>query len=40
MIDMSYSGTLALEYEAHKDDPLPGMMASLGFIKGVLASLE
>ena len=37
---LNYTGTLALEYEAEKEDPLPGMMASLGYAKGVLAALE
>jgi inosose dehydratase len=36
---MGYSGTLALEYEAEADDPLPGMMESFGYTKGVLAML-
>ncbi|WP_217447620.1 sugar phosphate isomerase/epimerase family protein [Maribellus comscasis] len=31
-----YKGTLALEYEADGDDPLPGMMESFGYIKGVM----
>lgn len=34
-----YKGTLALEYEAEADNPLPGMMESLGYTKGVLAML-
>ncbi len=36
--ELGYSGTLALEYEADKDDPLPGMMASIGYVQGVLAT--
>jgi len=39
VVDMGYKGTLALEYEAEADDPLPGMMESLGFTKGVLAMM-
>jgi inosose dehydratase len=39
VVDMGYKGTLALEYEAEADDPLPGMMESLGFTKGVMAML-
>jgi inosose dehydratase len=39
MVELNYTGTLALEYEADKDDPLPGMMASLGYVKGILAAL-
>jgi inosose dehydratase len=39
IVEMEYSGTLALEYEADENDPLPGMMASFGYIKGVLATM-
>ncbi len=39
VIDMNYTGTLALEYEAESEDPLPGMMESFGYVKGVLATL-
>ena len=39
VIDLNYTGTLALEYEADKEDPLPGMMESLGYVKGVLATI-
>jgi sugar phosphate isomerase/epimerase len=38
--DLNYAGTLALEYEADKEAPLPGSMASIGYLKGVLATLE
>jgi len=37
--DLRYQGTLALEYEAEGNDPLPGMMQSIGFVKGILATL-
>ncbi len=37
--ELGYTGTLALEYEAEGDDPIPGMMESFGYIKGVLATL-
>ncbi len=39
IVDLGYKGTLALEYEAEGDDPLPGMMESLGYIKGILATM-
>lgn len=39
VVKMGYKGTLSLEYEAESDDPLPGMMESFGFTKGVLAML-
>lgn len=37
--ELNYQGTLALEYEAEKEDPLPGMMESLGYVKGILATI-
>jgi sugar phosphate isomerase/epimerase len=39
VVKMGYNGTLALEYEAESDDPLPGMMESFGYTKGVMAML-
>jgi inosose dehydratase len=39
LIDLDYSGTVALEFEKDPDDPLAGMAESLGYIKGVLATL-
>jgi len=36
---LNYKGTLALEYEADENDPLPGMMESFGFVKGVWAAI-
>jgi inosose dehydratase len=39
IVKKGYSGSLALEYEAEGDDPLPGMMESFGYIKGILATM-
>jgi inosose dehydratase len=39
MVDLGYKGTLALEYEAEGKDPLPGMMESFGYVKGILATM-
>ncbi|MFW5755779.1 MAG: TIM barrel protein [Tangfeifania sp.] len=39
VVKMDYKGTIALEYEADVNDPLPGMMESFGYTKGVLAML-
>ncbi|NNE76463.1 MAG: sugar phosphate isomerase/epimerase [Pricia sp.] len=36
---LQYEGTLALEYEAEENDPLPGMMESIGYVKGVLSTI-
>lgn len=37
--ELGYSGTLALEYEADGNDPLPGMMESFGYIRGILTTM-
>ncbi len=39
VIKLGYNGTLALEYEAEGEDPLPGMMESFGYVKGILATM-
>jgi inosose dehydratase len=39
VVKMGYKGTLALEYEADANDPLPGMMESFGYTNGVLSML-
>jgi len=37
--ELNYRRTIALEYEADENDPLPGMMESFGFVKGIIASI-
>lgn len=39
MVDLGYNGSLSLEYEAEGDDPLPGMMESFGYVKGVMSTM-
>ena len=39
LIDLKYSGIVALEYEKDADDPLPGMAESIGYTRGVLRML-
>jgi inosose dehydratase len=39
IVEMGYNGSLALEYEAEGDDPLPGMMESFGYIRGIIATM-
>jgi sugar phosphate isomerase/epimerase len=39
VVELGYNGTLAIEYEADGDDPLPGMMESFGYVKGILATM-
>jgi sugar phosphate isomerase/epimerase len=40
LIAMNYSGFVDLEYEIHADDPMPGVIASFAFMRGVLAGLR
>lgn len=39
MVNLGYNGSLSLEYEAEGDDPLPGMMESFGYVKGVMSTM-
>ncbi|HXN47076.1 MAG TPA: sugar phosphate isomerase/epimerase [Bryobacteraceae bacterium] len=36
---IGYNGSVNLEYEINADNPLPGMLHSFGYMKGVLAGL-
>jgi sugar phosphate isomerase/epimerase len=36
---VGYRGSVNLEYEINSDDPVPGMLHSLGYMKGVAAGL-
>ena len=36
---MGYRGSVNLEYEIHSDDPLPGMLESMAYMRGVAAGL-
>jgi sugar phosphate isomerase/epimerase len=40
LLDIGYQGQVGLEYEIHEDDPLPGMIESLAYERGVLAALS
>jgi sugar phosphate isomerase/epimerase len=37
---ISYQGFVDLEYEIHPDDPMPGVLASFAYMRGVLAGLS
>ncbi len=39
LVKLRYQGDVALEYEADPQNPLPGMRASLAFLRGALAGL-
>ena len=37
LIRLNYKGTVSFEFEKDKEDPLPGVAESLGYVKGVLS---
>jgi sugar phosphate isomerase/epimerase len=39
LIDTHYSGNVDLEYEIHADDPMPGVVESFAYMRGVLAGM-
>jgi sugar phosphate isomerase/epimerase len=39
LIAMKYDGFVDLEYEIHPDDPMPGVISSFAFMRGVLAGM-
>lgn len=39
LMTMKYAGYVNLEYEINSDNPVPGMMASLSYMRGVLAGM-
>jgi len=40
LIATKYQGFVDLEYEIHADDPMPGVIASFAYMRGVLAGME
>jgi sugar phosphate isomerase/epimerase len=39
LVAVKYKGFVDLEYEIHADEPIPGVIESLGYMRGVLAGL-
>jgi sugar phosphate isomerase/epimerase len=39
LIAMKYDGFVDLEYEVHPDDPMPGVISSFAYMRGVLAGM-
>ncbi len=39
LIAIKYAGFVDLEYEIHPDDPMPGVIASFAYMRGVLAGM-
>jgi sugar phosphate isomerase/epimerase len=40
LIEVKFKGVAAFEYEEQPDDPLPGLAESVGYLKGVIATLS
>jgi sugar phosphate isomerase/epimerase len=40
LIAIKYPGFVDLEYEVHADDPMPGVIASFAYMRGVLAGMR
>jgi sugar phosphate isomerase/epimerase len=39
LLTIKFTGNVALEYEIHPKDPLPGMLQSVAYMRGVLAGI-
>jgi len=39
LVDIGYQGQVGLEYEIKETDPLPGMIESIAYMRGVLAAI-
>lgn len=39
LVDLKYTGTLHLEYEKDQDNPMPGVIYSIGYLRGALGSI-
>ena len=39
LIAIRYKGYVDLEYEVHPDDPMPGVISSFAYMRGVLAGM-
>ena len=40
LIDLGYSGVLALEFEKDADDPFAGMAESIGYVRGMIKAVQ
>ncbi|HMF74309.1 MAG TPA: sugar phosphate isomerase/epimerase [Bryobacteraceae bacterium] len=40
LIELKYKGCVNLEYEVHADNPMPGMLKSFAYMRGVLAGIR
>ncbi len=40
LMKINYSGIVSFEFEKHKEDPLPGVAESVGYVRGALAVMQ
>ncbi len=40
LLAIGYGGFVDLEYEVHPDDPMPGVIASFAYMRGVMAGMD
>ena len=40
LVKMNYQGGVMLEYEIDEDNPMPGMLRSFSYMRGVIAGLK
>lgn len=39
LVDIGYKGNVDLEYEIHDTDPMPGVIKSFAYMRGVIAGM-
>jgi len=39
LVEINYAGIVSFEYEKDADDPMPGLAESVGYVRGVMASI-
>ena len=39
LVEIGYQGQVGLEYEINAKDPMPGMIESMAYMRGVLAAI-
>ena len=39
LVKINYAGLVSFEYEKSEDDPLPGLAESVGYVRGVMATV-
>jgi len=39
LMKINYKGFVDLEYEIHEDDPMPGVIESIAYMRGVLTGM-